>query len=1029
LKNTFPAGVIILLAILTSPDICWAEGTKQLKPDSTYVVDLWIQDGGGYSCFATEACGPGQKLFIHIAHPGEKIYIGFRSDTFAVRFKIKLNNFTQMTKTVIMADGTPGYIKYYSQAVAGPMVLDPHGYIPVTFVPQVAGDYSIDFITSVPGDIIPIQLFDITVIDTTVTPLVPINGRLWSKDWGFNTYNFSLTTHAMLATQYILTDDSIVTSLNYNHMQGWNFDITSTKNGCYPPPYPWDSSCMSRPGNHHYAQYKIFVNDPDSSEYPTGSLGVILGDTVSVYRSCTGYFTFTFVVNKPGTVKLNIEPNLAPGIQPEDVTLNRTVVQGVNTVLWNGIDGLGNPVPCGDSVAITMNYINGLTNIALYDVERNLKGFIIELVRPPGLPIATYWNDTLLASDGGQTQLGGCYANPPDTGCHTWTGGVGYGLGSMNTVNTWWYATTSVLDLGRFKVDCVPHTPQDISGPIFVCSNEDPVYTVVPDPLPGSEPQGYEWELTDAASGAVLMDSVDAGSVITIDFSNYLPGQKRLKVRGRSDLCGYGAYGPGILITVTPAPEITNTQLYISVCSGDTTDILLQSSMAGTTFSYTVAATSPFITGQSPGTQNPISQILFNSGTSLDSVLYYVVPFVSPCPGDTAVFVVVVNPTDTLVVPLSATANPACEGMPVTCFVPALIGGPSTSFAWLLNGYGAGTNSNEFTFIPSDSDRVQCILYSPLFCTPGGLAITDELVIGVIPAVTVAVTVTPSANPVCEGDSVIITATSVNGGTSPAWQWQVNGIGTGTSDSVYTYFPVNGDEVICIITSNHFCVTDSVVMDTVVIQSIGELKVVDTILCYGTAYFAEGGWQTTDGTYYDTLVPPVSCIRYIETTLQYKPEIPVDLGEDTTICGDILTLNAWVNGGTYLWQDGSSGSEYIVTGPGVYSVEVVKDQCSVSDTVKVDECPVKLWFPDAFTPNGDGLNDTFHPKGLGVEKFSMQIYNRWGGMVYETNALEPGWDGTYKGTLCPEGTYVYIATFEGGTGKTVQAKGTVVLQR
>jgi gliding motility-associated-like protein len=64
-----------------------------------------------------------------------------------------------------------------------------------------------------------------------------------------------------------------------------------------------------------------------------------------------------------------------------------------------------------------------------------------------------------------------------------------------------------------------------------------------------------------------------------------------------------------------------------------------------------------------------------------------------------------------------------------------------------------------------------------------------------------------------------------------------------------------------------------------------------------------------------------------------------------------------------------------------------------------------------------------------VEKFSIQIFNRWGGMVYETDDLEPAWDGTFKGILSPAGTYVYIATFEGGTGKTVQAKGTVVLQR
>ena len=153
------------------------------------------------------------------------------------------------------------------------------------------------------------------------------------------------------------------------------------------------------------------------------------------------------------------------------------------------------------------------------------------------------------------------------------------------------------------------------------------------------------------------------------------------------------------------------------------------------------------------------------------------------------------------------------------------------------------------------------------------------------------------------------------------------------------------------------------------------------------------------------------------------------MGKDTTVCSNFLTLNAYVPGGTYLWQDGSVDSVYLVTHPGIFRVIVSYDGCSQRDSITIGECPVKLWFPNSFTPNGDGLNDTFHPKGVGVVKFSMQVYNRWGEIIFETNALEPGWDGSYRGSPCAEDTYIFIAGYEGSNGEAIQEKGSVTLQR
>lgn len=326
-----------LTLFILSTLYCLGEGTKQISPDSVELSYLWITNGQQYDCFATDACGPDQSLFVHIAHPGEKIFMGFNEyDSTPFTIKIRLNGSTVYTRAISCVSGMPGYITTYAQTVTGPDILSPQGYPSVSFAPVIPGDYSIVFTLPPAGQLL-MQLFDITVIDTTIIPLTPINGRLWSKDWSFDS---GLPFNGLMD---ILTTDSVVTSINYNHMTGINFDVTSTRNGCYPPPYPWDSSCMSRHGNHHYAEYKLFINDPDSLEYPTGTPGKILGDTVNVTRGCDGSFTFRFAVNKAGNVKLNIEPDLLPGLQPEDLTINKAVLPGVNTIYWDGLNGFGEP--------------------------------------------------------------------------------------------------------------------------------------------------------------------------------------------------------------------------------------------------------------------------------------------------------------------------------------------------------------------------------------------------------------------------------------------------------------------------------------------------------------------------------------------------------------------------------------------------------------------------------------------------------------------------------------------------------------
>ena len=99
----------------------------------------------------------------------------------------------------------------------------------------------------------------------------------------------------------------------------------------------------------------------------------------------------------------------------------------------------------------------------------------------------------------------------------------------------------------------------------------------------------------------------------------------------------------------------------------------------------------------------------------------------------------------------------------------------------------------------------------------------------------------------------------------------------------------------------------------------------------------------------------------------------------------------------------------------VYSY-MAPSTCSNSDTTDImlyasTECLGTVYFPTAFTPDGDSMNDVFRPVVRNISSFTMYIFNRWGQVVFSTNDATKGWDGTYGGKNCPEGTYTYTSTY------------------
>ena len=102
---------------------------------------------------------------------------------------------------------------------------------------------------------------------------------------------------------------------------------------------------------------------------------------------------------------------------------------------------------------------------------------------------------------------------------------------------------------------------------------------------------------------------------------------------------------------------------------------------------------------------------------------------------------------------------------------------------------------------------------------------------------------------------------------------------------------------------------------------------------------------------------------------------------------------------------------------------------SVSNTIAVDK-PLTLYAPNAFSPYGDGVNDLFSIKGQGVQNYALEIFNRWGQLVFQSDDLDIAWNGEYRGSQVPVGTYVYqVKALNVSGDHTIVKNGHVVLIR
>jgi gliding motility-associated-like protein len=295
--------------------------------------------------------------------------------------------------------------------------------------------------------------------------------------------------------------------------------------------------------------------------------------------------------------------------------------------------------------------------------------------------------------------------------------------------------------------------------------------------------------------------------------------------------------------------------------------------------------------------------------------------------------------------------------------------------------------------------------------------------------------------PVACGGGIV--SYGVVGGSGSTFYWDVTGgtIVERHNDTVYVQWNnVGGAHFLTVTEENIYGCFGEPYVDTVIVTIPFVDLGLDEDICNGESYefIASGAdissylWQddsnaetliaSTSGEYWVRVTDTYGCVASDTAALIVHDLPAVDLGNDTTYCGiEGLEFDVSEYGIYYDWFNGdinSTFTAYTQTQDQEIWVKVTDDYgCTGSDTIIVRRCG-DIEIPTAFTPNGDGHNDTWQIDDLIVyPECSVDIYNRWGDRIFHSDgySADKEWDGTSdKGKKLPMDAYYYVIDLHNG---------------
>jgi gliding motility-associated-like protein len=271
----------------------------------------------------------------------------------------------------------------------------------------------------------------------------------------------------------------------------------------------------------------------------------------------------------------------------------------------------------------------------------------------------------------------------------------------------------------------------------------------------------------------------------------------------------------------------------------------------------------------------------------------------------------------------------------------------------------------------------------------------------------------------CEGQLLALNAFAPNA-TSYTWQ---NG-------STNQQLQINNTGVYWCRVNAAGCIKTDTIAITYVNLPIVNLGI-DTLLCNNDTLLLNAAnigatylWNTGETTasivakqpkLYNVKVTKNNCTNTDGVLIQYSKTPVFNLGLNQSICsGDSIVLKPLVNvnDGNFLWNTASTNTSIVVKTEGSYFLKISNTCGSFTDTIVYTKGVCKFIIPNAFSPNGDQVNDVFLPLyGENVVKYRLTIFNRNGHIVFTSVDRNKAWDGTKNGTPLPVATYYWVLDY------------------
>jgi gliding motility-associated-like protein/uncharacterized repeat protein (TIGR01451 family) len=384
---------------------------------------------------------------------------------------------------------------------------------------------------------------------------------------------------------------------------------------------------------------------------------------------------------------------------------------------------------------------------------------------------------------------------------------------------------------------------------------------------------------------------------------------------------------------------------------------------------------------------------------------------------------------------------------------------PGTTFVWTVDGSMAVGSSNSGTYtytgVFADSSKVLKVLVT----TAGNCTNSAQVKLTIVKAAAPSVTISTPFYPICEGYPINFVATATGAGTSPTYQWYVvPSSGTaqqvGTNAASYMSTPlVTGDQVYVEVTSSLSCAllpnpatSNKITMTVLPVPKPSIVEQNDTLCVPGTPsskvfsvvptsigntvqWYYNGSpiagatsftFTASNAGTYSVQESNAACNAISPSrTLTLIPTPIANAGPDVYLPEGAVSALDGSGGAIYSWTPATYLSSVTVSNPIYKATKTITYELTVTDATgkckSTDDVTVyvvkPITVPNVITVNGDGVNDTWEIENIhGYPHSIIEIYNRWGNLVWKAEGYPKNWDGTNfrNGEVLPDGTYFYI---------------------